>query len=83
MVLHENLDATIDKDHIVKNAAEVRKIILDSKKVDLVLQGHYHIGADSVIDGTRYLTVPAMCERYENHFVILTLNEYGVSVYAN
>ena len=69
---HENLDPYIPRtDHIVKNAHEVREIINESGKVVAVLQGHYHKGADNIVDGIRYLTLPAMCEGENNSFAIL------------
>ncbi|MBE6632911.1 MAG: hypothetical protein E7620_01060 [Ruminococcaceae bacterium] len=73
VLLHENLDPTVQVDHIVKNAAEARAILEASGKVSLVLQGHYHWGADTVINGIRYLTLPAMCEGEDNHFLILEI----------
>ena len=45
----------------------------ESNKVSLVLQGHYHKGGDRMENGIRYLTVPAMCEGEENHYLILDL----------
>lgn len=73
VLLHENLDPTVQVDHIVKNAAEARNIIENSGKVSLVLQGHYHRGADTTLNGIRYLTLPAMCEGEENRFMIIEL----------
>ena len=69
--IHENLDPNVDFWHIVKNAAIVRGIIKD--KVSLVLQGHYHLGAENVVDGIPYITLAAMCEGEENSYRILTL----------
>lgn len=71
VLLHENLDDAVQINHVVKNAADARSIIENSGKVSLVLQGHYHKGADRLINGIRYLTLPAMCEGEDNHYLIL------------
>ena len=73
VLLHQNLESDADPKHRVNNAHEARKIMEDSKKVALVLQGHYHRGADRIENGIRYLTLPAMCEGENNHFLILDL----------
>ena len=73
VLIHENLDNTVEARHIVKNAAEARAIIEESGKVQLVLQGHYHRGADSMINGIRYLTLAAMCEGEKNSYLILDI----------
>ena len=71
--VHENLDRTIDKNHTIKNANDICKIIEESKKVKLVIQGHYHKGADNIINGIRYLTLPALCEKSDNYYMILDI----------
>ena len=71
--LHQNLDPDVQKDHIVRNAAQVREIIRASGKVKAVFQGHYHKGHDTVIDGIPYHTLPAMCEGEENRFMIIDI----------
>lgn len=71
VLLHECLDSDVCPNHRVKNAEAIRSILEESQKVNLVLQGHYHKGADRVENGIRYLTVPAMCEGEENHYLIL------------
>ncbi len=74
VLVHENLDPCVDKNHIIKNATEVRRVISHSKKVKLVIQGHYHWGAKSVIDGVTYLTLPAMCEGENNPYFVFDLD---------
>lgn len=69
--LHENLDPEVEEHHIVHNAAEVRKILSDSGVVKKVIQGHYHWGHDTVIDGVSYHTLPAMCEGENNYYEIM------------
>ncbi len=76
VLVHENLDTTIthQPEHIVLNAAEANQIIArHSEKVRIVIQGHYHPGSDAVVDGVRYLTLPAMCEGTGNAYTILEL----------
>lgn len=72
--IHENLDPYVDSRHIVKNAEEIRQLIKESGKVKLVLQGHYHAGAEHTIDGIPYLTLPAMCEGTDNSYRVLTFS---------
>lgn len=74
VLLHQNLDSDADDGHRVNNAQNARRIMEESHRVALVLQGHYHKGADRVENGIRYLTVPAMCEGEENSFLILDLS---------
>lgn len=62
VLVHENLDPGVQQDHIIRNAAEVRALLAASGRVKLVLQGHYHPGAEAVVSGIPYLTVPALCE---------------------
>lgn len=73
VLVHENLDPTVDESHIIKNAEEIRKIIKASNKVKMVIQGHYHCGKDSVIDEIPYLTLSAMCEAKENPYRIIEI----------
>jgi 3',5'-cyclic AMP phosphodiesterase CpdA len=69
--IHENLDPFVEKDYIVKNADEIREII--KGKATMVLQGHYHEGAERVIDGIPYVTFCAMCEGKDNAYRIIEL----------
>ncbi len=71
--VHENLDPFVEEHHVIKNAKEVREILKESGKVRLVIQGHYHPGAEHIIDGIPYVTLPAMCEGEDNSYRILTL----------
>ncbi len=73
VLVHENLDPSVDKMHIIKNAHLIRSIIKNSNKVSLVIQGHYHNGYESTIDNIPYITLPAMCEGESNKFRILEL----------
>ena len=69
--IHENLDPSVENDYIVKNADEIREII--KGKATMVLQGHYHKGAERVIDGIPYVTFCAMCEGTDNAYRIVEL----------
>ncbi len=71
--LHQNLDPEVESHHIIRNAEEVRAILRESGKVKTVIQGHYHPGHDTVIDGIRYHTLPAMCEGERNSYEILEI----------
>lgn len=73
VLVHENLDPSVDKMHIIKNADNVRKIIKSSGNVQMVIQGHYHNGNETTVDGIPYLTLCAMCEGERNSFKILEL----------
>ena len=55
----------------MKNADEIREII--KGKATMVLQGHYHEGAERVIDGIPYVTFCAMCEGTDNAYRIIEL----------
>ncbi len=58
--VHQQLDGK--GSHSVKNAAEVRQIMQESKKVNAVFQGHNHAGHYSYIEGIHYYTLKAMVE---------------------
>ena len=73
VLVHENLDPALHVTHVIKNADKAREIIRESGKVSLVLQGHYHGGAEAEIDGIPYITLPAMCEHNEGYYKILEL----------
>ena len=68
--LHQNLDPDVEVHHIIKNAASVRELLAASGKVKIVFQGHYHPGHENVVDGIRYITLPAMCEGEENRYAV-------------
>ncbi len=73
VLVHENLDPTVQEQHIIKNAAEARKIIKESGNVKMVIQGHFHEGSYQVIDGIPYLTLKAMCQGEDNPYEILEI----------
>lgn len=57
---HQRLDGT--EKHCVKNAAAVRAVFQDSKKVQAVFQGHSHQNDYKDLDGIHYCTLAAMVE---------------------
>ncbi len=68
--LHQNLDPNCPADHRPVNADEVCRILAESGKVKTVYQGHFHWGADNVVDGIHYVTLPAMCCYENTHRII-------------
>ena len=58
--VHQRLDKT--KQHSVKNAATVRKVLESSGKVAAVFQGHSHQNDYQQIGGVHYCTLAAMVE---------------------
>lgn len=56
-ILHQQLDA---KDETrIRNAKEIKAILKMSRKVKFVLQGHYHEGMQSDLNGIHYYTCKA------------------------
>lgn len=79
--VHQNLDFNVGwKPCIIKNAAEVRELLEASGKVPLVIQGHFHLGADNVIGGIRYYTIEGMYDNEGNRVCILELSDKGCSI---
>ncbi|MBQ8145594.1 MAG: metallophosphoesterase [Clostridia bacterium] len=70
VMVHENLDPSLEESHIIKNAIEIREIIKNSGKVKMVIQGHFHRGNEIIVDDIPYFTVRGMCERNANPFFI-------------
>ena len=60
--LHQNIDPEIRGDHRLFNGDEIFSVIEESGIVKAVFQGHYHPGNESLHNGVRYITLPAMCE---------------------
>ena len=67
---HQNIDSGIRADHVTDNAEDIRAVLNSFANVRAVIQGHYHHGHDNVIDGTKYHTLPAMCEGEGSYFEI-------------
>ena len=66
---HQNIDTNVESRHIVSNAAEINSI-LAKHNVSHVYQGHYHYGAENVINGIPYTTLRAMCIGEETNYLI-------------
>lgn len=73
LLVHENLEPTVQEQHIIKNAQRVREIIRNSGEVKLVIQGHYHYGSDWYDGDIRYHTLEAMCLGERNYYEIIEL----------
>ncbi len=71
--VHQNLDQTVEKHHIIKNAAQVRKILESDGRVKTVYQGHYHPGKVTAHNLINYFTLKAMCEGNTNTFYIIDI----------
>ena len=71
--MHQNIDRDVDKCHIVHNAEEIRKILLESGHVEAVIQGHFHSGQRNEIDGIKYITLPAVCGISGDFFEIMDI----------
>lgn len=71
--LHQNLDPTVERHHVIRNAGQIREIIRESGKVRGVWQGHFHPGHENTIDGIPYVTLPAMCEGEGNSYRIVEI----------
>jgi hypothetical protein len=56
--VHQQLDG--EGDTVVRNAAEVRRVLEASGKVIAVFQGHHHAGGYSEIQEIHYYTLKAM-----------------------
>ncbi len=67
---HQNLDTEIDKNHIVRNANEVIAL-LKRGNVKAVIQGHYHGGHDTEINGIKFHTLKATCENEDGYYEIM------------
>ena len=68
--IHQNLDPEIEENHRLSNSKEILDVIEQSGIVKAVFQGHYHPGKESVHNGIRYLTLPAMCENETAYWVL-------------
>ena len=73
ILVHENLEPTVQEQHIIKNAESVRRIIRQSGAVNLVVQGHYHDGSDWYDEEVHYHTLKAMCLGKDNSYEIIEL----------
>ena len=71
--VHQNFDNTVEEHHIVYNADKNRALFEKSNNVKMVIQGHYHLGKDTEINGVKYHTLSAMCEGQTNCFEVIDL----------
>lgn len=82
VVCHEILHPGGAGGHVVKNAAEVRKVIEASGKVKTVLMGHQHSGLCETLNGILYYAIAAQVTKSatENSFAEVDVLEDGSSV---
>lgn len=57
---HECLDESTDDPHVVRNAAEIRRVIRESGTVRGVFQGHYHPGRRRMVNDIPFVTIPSV-----------------------
>ena len=70
LFLHQNLDINIGNSvYFVNNIEQINALLRSNPSVKAVYQGHYHKGKNSVHDGIRYVTFPAMCEHEQAYFI--------------
>lgn len=68
--IHQNLDMSVEKNYLVKNAPVIRQIFEQDGRKFVVFQGHYHPGKHSVCNNIEYITLKAMCEGTENSYLL-------------
>ncbi len=74
--VHQMLDDMDSPDHAVKNAAQVRQLLANSKKAIAVFQGHRHRETYHLIDHIHFYTFNAMVDfegMENNSFSIVTV----------
>ena len=76
---HQNIDINVESRHIVSNANEVNDIIA-RHGVSHVYQGHYHYGAENIINGIPYTTLRAMCIGEETNYLIADITGTGIPI---
>lgn len=77
---HQNLDAREGDPHVIRNAAEVRRILEESGKVMAVLQGHCHSGCRNEQKGILYHTFRALCEGNEIPCAMVMVGDHGIQI---
>lgn len=80
--IHQLLDekSGLNKALYISNSAEVNKLLIDSKRVVAVFQGHHHTGNYSFQDGIHYFTMKGMIEGQlpeNNSYAIVKLTSKG------
>jgi predicted phosphodiesterase len=80
--IHQLLDGTGSV--YVNNAADIRRILEQSGKVQVVFQGHHHSGSYSRIEGIHYYTLKAMVEgpgeENNSYAIVEVLPDRGITV---
>lgn len=71
--VHQNIDNTVEEHHIVHNSDKIRELLEKASNIKMVIQGHYHSGKYSEINGIKYHTLPAMCEFKDDVYEIIEI----------
>ena len=69
--MHQCLAPDAEKRHRIRNSQEVHALLAGSEKNLTVIQGHYHYGANAVIDGVKSIPLPALCVNDTLPYMIL------------
>ena len=68
---HQNLDDR-DNPHCIRNAERARAAV-ENCGIKTAFSGHYHKGGEFLINGVRYITLPALCELDSLPYIIFEL----------
>jgi len=77
--IHQLLDSDQDV-YFVRNAAEVRRVLEQSRRVRAVFQGHYHEGRYTCVKGIHYYTLKAMVvgsQKNHNAYAVVDVSADG------
>ena len=81
ILCHQNLHGSNKENpHMIRNAAQIRKILEESGKVTTVFQGHDHKGNDCTVNGIRYHTLKGMCEKRNIPWCIAEIDNNTIQI---
>lgn len=75
--VHQCIDPTVDRNHIMRNADRIRSV-LEKIPGACVIQGHYHPGKESIVNGVHYFTLPALCMGDTSPLFLLNTNDGSI-----
>lgn len=70
LFMHQIIVPDLSENHMLSNAAELRRIVTEGGKVCRVYMGHYHPGHSCTIDGVDYLIPKGMCLHEEAYCTV-------------
>lgn len=73
LLVYQNLNDRVPSQFLLQNASEIRDIIQNTKHINLVINGNYQFRIDSVMNGIRYLNIPAMNENKDDFYQIIEI----------